>query len=220
MTDVQLDAPALPGGRHRRPGRTRLVLRTIGFGCILAALAIAGYLLWQQFGTALTTKRWQSDLRPALEERVRQRPVAVPPDPVKVPGDAVAIIRIPGIDLDMVVVEGADTESLRKGPGHYEDSPYPWDDRGTVAIAGHRTTYGAPFYSLDELTPGDSIELATEYGTFDYEVRRLAVTPPSGVMPSGRSVLEQTQQPTLVLTTCNPRFSAAQRLVVFADRVD
>jgi sortase A len=138
----------------------------------------------------------------------------------KVPGDAVAIIRIPRVELDMVVVEGTDTESLKKGPGHYEDSVYPWEHDGKVAIAGHRTTYGAPFFSLDRLRRGDTIVLATEYGTFDYEVTGLAITPPSGLLPSGDSVLDPTTRPTLVLTTCNPRYSAAQRLVVFARRVE
>ncbi|MGA9160226.1 MAG: class E sortase, partial [Actinomycetota bacterium] len=86
--------------------------------------------------------------------------------------------------------------------------------------AGHRTTYLAPFWSLNELRAGDRIVLATEYGVFDYRVTRTAVTPPSGILPSGASVLDPTKRPTLVLTTCNPRFSASTRLVVFADRVD
>jgi sortase A len=219
MAGVQVDAPAF-----RRPargrGRLRLVLRTVGIVCILAAFAIGGYVAWQQFGTSLTTKRWQSDLRPGFERRVHEQPVAAPPAVAKVPGDAVAIIRIPRIELDMVVVEGTDTESLKKGPGHYEDSVYPWEHDGKVAIAGHRTTYGAPFFSLDRLRRGDTIVLATEYGTFDYEVTGLAITPPSGLLPSGDSVLDPTTRPTLVLTTCNPRYSAAQRLVVFARRVE
>jgi len=138
---------------------------------------------------------------------------------VKVPGRAVAILVIPRIHLDMVVVEGTDTESLKKGPGHYTQTAYPWEDHGRVGIAGHRTTYGAPFWSLDRLRPGDPIILKTEYGIFRYVVTRTVITPPSGILPSGRSVLAQTERPTLVLTTCNPRFSASQRLVVFADRV-
>ena len=81
-----------------------------------------------------------------------------------------AIIRIPKIDVDYVVVEGTDTESLKKGPGHYTDTAYPWQDTGRVGIAGHRTTYLAPFWSLNELRPGDRIVLATEYGIFDYRV--------------------------------------------------
>jgi len=120
----------------------------------------------------------------------------------------------------MVVVEGTDTEALKKGPGHYTQTAYPWEDHGRVGIAGHRTTYGAPFWSLDKLGEGDRITLQTEYGIYNYRVTRSVITDPSGTLPSGVSVLDQTRKPTLVLTTCNPRFSASQRLVVFADRVN
>ena len=126
-----------------------------------------------------------------------------------------AILRIPGIDLNAVLVEGIDTESLKKGIGHYPDSADPWDDGGTVGLAGHRTTYGAPFWDLQKLHPGDEIRLATEAGAFDYVVTRTRV-----VLPSATEVLDPTRKPTLVLTTCTPRFSAAQRLIVFAERVD
>jgi sortase A len=118
------------------------------------------------------------------------------------------------MDLNVVVVEGTDTESLKAGPGHYTGTAYPWEDHGRVGIAGHRTTYGAPFWSLDKLQPGDPITLQTEYGIYDY-----TVTGSRTIDPSDGSVLEPTKRPTLVLTTCNPRFSASQRLVVFADRV-
>jgi sortase A len=118
------------------------------------------------------------------------------------------------MDLDMVVVEGTGTESLKKGPGHYTQTAYPWEDSGRVGIAGHRTTYGAPFWSLDKLREGDPITLHTEYGVFEYRVTRHQI-----ILPSESWVLDQTKEPTLVLTTCNPRFSASQRLVVFADRV-
>lgn len=221
MTDVGV-RPVTPDSAVAR-GRWGRTLRTLGILFLLGAFAIGGYLAWTLWGTGLTTNRWQSDLRPDLERRIRAaraEPVAPPGGFVHLRGGAVAIIRIPRIDLDMVVVEGTDTESLKKGPGHYEGSAYPWDDNGKVAIAGHRTTYGAPFYSLDELRPGDRIELATEFGSFRYEVTKIEITPPTGILASGRSVLDQTRRPTLVLTTCNPRYSAAQRLIVFADRVD
>jgi sortase A len=219
MAEVQVRTPVASAPPPRGRGRVRTVLRVVGWLCILAAFAIGGYLAWQQWGTSLTTKRWQTDLRAGLEGRISERPVRPSEEVVKLRGDAVAIIRIPRIEVDAIVVEGTDTGSLTRGPGHYEGTAYPWEARGTVAIAGHRTTYGAPFFLLDDLRPGDTIELATEFGTYTYEVTRLAITPPSGILPSGRSVLEHTRNPTLVLTTCNPRFSAAQRLIVFADRV-
>jgi sortase A len=220
-TEILQDSavPARPA-RHRRsrPGR---ILRTTGLVFIAGALVLAGYLWWNLWGTGFATQRAQDDLRPSFERNVASlTPADAPDQVVNVPGHAVAIIRIPRIDVDYVVVEGTDTEALKKGPGHYTDTAYPWQDTGRVGIAGHRTTYLAPFWSLDELRQGDRIVLATEYGVFDYRVARTVVTPPSGTLPSGDSVLRQTVDPTLVLTTCNPRFSASTRLVVIAERVD
>jgi sortase A len=128
-------------------------------------------------------------------------------------GAPLAIIRIPRIHLDMVVVNGATTETLKLGPGHYLGTAYPWEEHGTVAIAGHRTTYLHPFWSLDALRRGDLIRLVTAHGAFDYRVSRTAT-----IWPWENEVLDQTKNPTLVLTTCTPRFSASHRLVVFADR--
>ena len=113
----------------------------------------------------------------------------------------------------MVVVQGTSTSDLEKGPGHYADTAFPWDPRGRAGIAGHRTTYLHPFWSLDKLRRGDLIELRTRYGTFDYRV-----TGSRTVLPTATWVLAQTRAPTLVLTTCTPRFSATHRLVVFATR--
>jgi sortase A len=198
--------------RRRRKGR---VLRIAGLLLILAALAVGGYVWWLLWGTGLTTRAAQNDLRPRFEERIATTPAAeAPPRTVNVPGEAVAILRIPKIELNYVVVEGTDTESLKKGPGHYSWTSYPWEDTGRVAIAGHRTTYGAPFWSLNELKSGDRIVLATEYGIFNYRVTGSRI-----ILPSQEAVLHETENPTLVLTTCNPRFSAAERLVVFAQRV-
>jgi sortase A len=200
--------------RRQRQGRA---LRIAGLVLIVAALAVCGYVWWLLWGTGITTRSAQADLRTGFSGVVGTKPVKEAPPAsrvVNVPGKAVMILRIPKIDVNYVVVEGTDTESLKKGPGHYDGTAYPWEDRGRVGIAGHRTTYGAPFWSLDELREGDRIVLATEYGTFDYRVTRTLIT-----TPGNGSVLEPTNRPTLVLTTCNPRFSAAQRLIVFAQRV-
>jgi sortase A len=198
--------------RRRRRGR---VLRAVGLLFIAAALALGGYVWWQQWGTGFITRAAQNEIRPDFERRVAtQTPEDAPPRVANVPGQAVAILRIPSIEVDLVVVEGTGTEALKKGPGHYAGTAYPWQDQGRVGIAGHRTTYGAPFWALDELEPGDRIVLATEYGIFDYRVTGSRI-----IEPSDGSVLRATREPTLVLTTCNPRFSAAERLIVFADRV-
>jgi len=201
--------------RRRRQGRA---LRIVGALFLVVAVAIGGYLGWLLWGTGLTTKHAQSELRPNFERSVGTKdPGKAPPaeQVVKVPGKAVAILVIPRIDLDMVVVEGTSTEGLKKGPGHYSNTAYPWEDHGRVAIAGHRTTYGAPFWSLDKLREGDRITLKTEYGIYNYRVTRSEI-----ILPTESWVLDQTRAPRLVLTTCNPRFSAAQRLVVFAERVN
>jgi sortase A len=182
---------------------------------IVAGLAVGASVWWRLWGTGFATRAAQNELRPSFERRVAtQEPEEAPPRVANVPGRAVAILRIPAIEVDLVVVEGTDTESLKKGPGHYLQTAYPWQDHGRVGIAGHRTTYGAPFWALDELEPGDRIVLATEYGIFNYRVTGSGI-----IAPSDGSVLRQTNAPTLVLTTCNPRFSAAERLIVFADRV-
>ena len=226
MADTKtLDEGTVPEPRktaHRRKrSRQGRILRITGLVLIVAALGVGGYLWWMLWGTGFTARAAQNELRPEFEPRIATlAPSEAPPRVAKVPGQAVAIIRIPKIDIDYVVVEGTGTEALKKGPGHYADTAYPWDDTGRVGIAGHRTTYLAPFWSLNELKPGDRIVLATEYGIFNYRVTRSVVTPPSGLLPTGISVLHQTTRPSLVLTTCNPRFSASMRLIVIADRVN
>jgi sortase A len=222
MQDVGVSAPAAVAPRPAR-NSVRRAVRVIGVLLVLAAVAIGGYVGWTLWGTGFTTQRWQDRLRPELEQRITdaardpatRRPAATP----KIPGHAVAILEIPRIHLDMVVVEGTDVESLKRGPGHYTETAYPWQNHGRVAIAGHRTTYLHPFYSLDALRRGDPIALVTEYGTFRYSVTRTYVTAPEGILPDGSSVLHQTSAPTLALTTCNPRYSASERLIVLADRV-
>jgi sortase A len=198
--------------RRRRRGR---VLRVAGLLFIVAGLALGASVWWRLWGTGFAARAAQNELRPTFERRVAtQAAEEAPPRVVRVPGQAIAILKIPAIEVDLVVVEGTDTESLKKGPGHYGQTAYPWQDHGRVGIAGHRTTYGAPFWALDELEPGDRIVLATEYGVFNYRVTGSRI-----IAPSDGSVLRATTEPTLVLTTCNPRFSAAERLIVFADRV-
>jgi sortase A len=115
--------------------------------------------------------------------------------------------------LDTIVVEGTSTGDLYLGPGHYTGTPLP-GQAGNSAIAGHRTTYGAPFYALNELQTGDPVFVTTTQGRFCYQVTRQLVVNPSDV-----TVVAQTSTPELTLTTCNPRFSATSRLVVQASLV-
>jgi sortase A len=125
-------------------------------------------------------------------------------------GSPVGVLRIAKIGLDKVIVEGTTTDDLRQGPGHYTGTPLP-GEAGNAAIAGHRTTYGAPFYNLDKLAPGDIIQVTTVQGAFTYRVTRTLI-----VDPGNTSVVANTTTPELTLTTCNPRFSASQRLIVHA----
>ena len=125
-------------------------------------------------------------------------------------GDPVGRLRAESIGLDEVIVHGTDGETLRNGPGHYPATPLP-GARGTVAIAGHRTTYGAPFRRVDDLDKGDRIELRMPYGRFTYRVERLRI-----VQPTETSVTRRVAYDQLVLTACHPLYSAEQRIVVFA----
>jgi sortase A len=179
----------------------------------MLASALGGYVGWLLWGTGLQTAHAQEQLRTAFHpDASRPLRLVVPP----LPGQAYAELTIPSIALDMIVVQGVETDSLKEGPGHYPGTANPWDATGRVGIAGHRTTFLHPFYNLDRMNPGDSVTLRTAHGTYVYRVSKVFVIPSEG---SG-VVLEQTRQPSLVLTTCTPRFSASHRLIVIAERVD
>ena len=200
--------------RRRLDGRT--VLRWFGLLCLMGAAFFGGYVAWLLWGTGLQTQRAQDALRPAIEGQIADpRPPSEGPKPGTqvVPGSAYGVIKIPRIGLDMVVVQGTDYTSLKAGPGHYVDTADPWDGTGRVGIAGHRTTYLHPFFNLDQVLPGDTIELLTGFGTYTYTVTKNFVLPEA----TAGVVLRQTSQPTLVLTTCNPRYASSQRLIVEAD---
>jgi sortase A len=142
-------------------------------------------------------------------------PVTTTVDPaiaLLVLGGAMGKIEIPDIDMSGVIVAGVRTEDLQKGVGHYPDTPLP-GQQGNAAIAGHRTTYGAPFYRVDELEVGDEIKITTLQGAFVYRV-----TGQSIVAPSEYSVVaDQPDKVMLTLTSCHPRYSAKQRIIVTAE---
>jgi sortase A len=131
-------------------------------------------------------------------------------------GQPFAIIRIPRIDKlreGWTIVEGVGRSQLKTGAGHYPATPLPGQP-GNASIAGHRTTYGAPFYDLDVLEVGDVIEVETAVGVSVYEVRETVIVRPTEIW-----VTQDRPGAWLTLTTCNPRFSSSQRLVVFAEMV-
>jgi sortase A len=132
----------------------------------------------------------------------------VPPRPDFADGDAVAKLEIPRMGVSEIVVSGVGVDDLKKGPGHYPETPLPGEP-GNAAIAGHRTTYGAPFFDIDKLKPGDDIVATTYAGRFVYKVTGSQIVSPSDV-----SVLENTPDDRITLTSCDPKYSATNRIVV------
>jgi sortase A len=131
-------------------------------------------------------------------------------------GHAIGRIKIDRIGLSIVVVQGTDTASLEKGPGHYRNTPIPGQP-GTVAIAGHRTTYLAPFRHINDIQDGDEIRIEMPYAAFTYTVEKHEVVDPSDV-----GIIKPVGYDRLVLTACHPPYSAAHRYAVFAklSRID
>jgi sortase A len=181
------------------------------------------FLVYQLVGTNAVTNAGQSNLRNELQREWSAQP-APRGDPKKAPprrvarGKPLAVLDIPKIQLDnKVVVEGVGRDELRKGPGHVP-STVPPGQPGTFGVSGHRTTYGAPFYRLDELAKGDTITVVTREAIYTYAVTRTAI-----VRPTDTQVLDNVRDPdgnlkaTITLTTCHPRYSARQRLVVFGE---
>ena len=207
----------------------RRVLGAVGRASISAGILILLCVAYQLWGTGVAEARAQDRLRADFRADVERRPQrggGGPPPPPEATtttatparaspeGEAIAILRIPRIDLEKAVVEGVSVEALKRGPGHYPGTPLPGNP-GNAAIAGHRTTYGAPFLRLDELRPGDRIEVTTRDADATYEVTGSRV-----VNPTQNEVLEPTPDNRLTLTTCHPRYSAAERLIVTARLLD
>jgi len=164
-------------------------------------------LLWQEPVSWLMAQRQQGELEEAFASPpVRTRVLEREP----LPGDAIGRLTLPTLGSEHYLVEGTKTADLRKGPGHYSDTPLP-GERGTVGVAGHRTTYGAPFRKIDRLERGDLITIEMPYGRFDYRVEKTRIVAPTEV-----SVKRRVGYDRLILSACHPLYSAAQRIVVFA----
>jgi sortase A len=216
----------------------RRVIGAIGRSLVTAGILILLFVAYQLWGTGLYTDREQDRLHEEFiaelatsSQREREPGTSststtgptptttsttapVPLSPTPKSGEAVAQLIIPRIGLDSIVLEGVGRPDLRKGPGHYPSSPFPGQE-GNSAIAGHRTTYGAPFGNLDQLEDGDKITVRTVQGEFTYIVYEADLV----VRPSDVGVLnpDPNRPATLTLTTCNPKYSAQQRLVVKAE---
>jgi sortase A len=204
----------------------------VGAGVVL--LLFVAYQLW---GTGLQTRAAQNELRGTIETQLAEAD-EVPGDAERQalaeaalaaaePGDPVALLRIPTIDIDYVVVQGVDLVSLKDGPGHFPETPMPGQP-GNAAIAGHRATFDAPFNRLDELVPGDTVLVATLQGQFTYTVTgHPNPADPQGpelgyhiVSPTALEILDDAGDNRLTLMGCHPRYGATERIVVTAELTD
>jgi len=201
-------APALLGDALRRPGGGRLVsLLSVLF--LLGGVALFAYPnatdVYQQSRQSTLQNQFDD---PAFPQAYTTRSVQV--------GQGLTRLRIPKLDVDLLVVEGTTPSALRAGAGHYAGTPLPGDP-GNVAIAGHRTTFGRPFSRIDELRDGDTVLLETPSADYTYRV-----LPPFGghanpwpVQPTDYEVIgAAAPDHSLTLTTCHPKGSAKQRLIL------
>lgn len=211
--------------------RLAKVLGAVGRTCITAGTLILLFVAYQLWGTGIREAQAQNRLDKQFEERLDEATnpttsttvttapdetstttVATAPPIDAVPeGEATARIVIPKLGVDKIVVEGISLPDLKKGPGHYPQTPLPGQE-GNAAIAGHRTTYGAPFNRIDELDPGDKITITTVQGEFTYIVKETLIVSPTQV-----DVLEDKGDNRLTMTACHPKYSARQRIVVVSE---
>ena len=183
-----------------------MALRVMGRSFIGLGTFILLFLLYQVFGTNLVTGREQKALASELQQKWKTGATDEKPNL----GEGIAVIQIPKIGVNSVVVEGVEVADLKKGPGHYPETALP-GQVGNMVVSGHRTTYGAPFYRLDELKPGDQIIVFDAAGPFRYRITETKVVAPTQI-----SVIAPSSDARLTLTTCHPRFSARQRLIIVA----
>ncbi|CAB4323608.1 MAG: sortase [Actinobacteria bacterium] len=191
------------------------------------------FVLYQLWGTGLATDRAQSDLSSQFEKLQQSvpgdgnttDPLTAPTDLlIPKPGDPIGRIEIPRIGVDFIMVQSVELKYLQNGPGHFPQTPLPGQP-GNSAFAGHRTTYKAPFNRIDELSPGDIITVTTLQGTFTFNVDSHVGEDgqtESGhfiVKPTDLSILDQNVGNRITLMACNPKYSAATRIVVTAKLV-
>jgi sortase A len=196
-----------------------VLLIAVGVGVVAWAATV---WLWQDPFTLLLNRHDQRQLSSNFDRRLEEGFVAPAASGRRVGaaaarwrketgrGDALARIRIPALGLSAIVVEGTDHDSLERGPGHYLGSGLPGQGE-LIYVAGHRTTYGAPFSRIDHLVKGDRVTLEVPYGTFTYAVTGHRIVPATQT-----SVLKSKGFEQLALQACHPRFFATHRYIVYA----
>jgi sortase A len=212
--------------------RLHTVLRGVGQAFITAGLVILLFVGYELWFTNIETARQQHRLTNAIEDEWRhggaggagsfEKPAdLLRPIPL---GSGVAIIRIPrfGRGWAKVIVEGVGVADLKKGPGHYPGTQLP-GQVGNFVVSGHRTTHGAPFNRVDELKPGDAIVIETKDTWYTYRVDHTEIVSPTAIdvtypVPHERGA--KPNAPMITLTSCNPKYSARQRIIVFGKLSD
>jgi sortase A len=214
------------------------VFQSLGRGLVILGGLTLLFVAYQLWGTGVLTDRYQEDLEKDFSELVETAESSPSVDSAtdsddaekldyaallwRPEGQAMAQLVIPKMGLTSTVVSGVSSESLKRGPGHFPDTPMPGMP-GNTAIAGHRTTWGAPFGDIDKLEPGDEIKLQTIQGSFTYIV--LEQNGGRGnfiVSPNRFDVLDQTfdSYPNrLTLVSCHPKLTARNRIIVVAELV-
>lgn len=215
-------------------------LRFFGKLLISVGMGVLLFVLWTLYGTGIYTSQQQDALAEEFDAQA-DFPEADPskgggPDELKIqgppsdfdpgPADPVFRLTIPKLDLESIVVEGVGDEELKKGPGHYPECDDDFEqplctdfpesfpgEKGRVIVSGHRTTYGAPFFDLDKLGPGDNLITQTKWGTYRYVVTEQRIVDDEDVTVT----VQVHSKRELVLTTCHPKYSAAQRLVIYSE---
>lgn len=189
----------------RRSRGARFGLSALSVVLFLSAVGLLGYPVYTNFYQTRVQGRLEKEI--ASPEHIARYKAGTLKD-----GDALTRIKIPALDVDVVVVEGTSASALRAGAGHYPKTPLPCE-AGNVSIAGHRTTYGKPFANVDRLKTGDTIILETPIGSCTYEVSR----EPFITAPTDFTVVANDPAVhALTLTTCHPRGSAKERLIIKA----
>lgn len=207
-------------------GYWRTLVRGVGQVLITAGLVILLFVVYELWWTGYTTKRDQHRLITTLQQQWKHGiSIANPPF-----GTGIAVLRIPrfGLKYDFVIVQGVTTDDLIKGPGHYPQTAMP-GQLGNFTVAGHRTTYLHPFYNINELRVGDAIVIETRTQWLTYTVENIPgtaarfqeIVSPDDIsvsypVPDQPNVDAVPTEKVLTFTSCNPRYSAAQRIVVHA----
>lgn len=210
-----------------RGDRMRTVVRGIGQTFITAGVIVLLFVVYELWVTNIYAGEQQHHLRQDIQTQWAQpTPSASASASVfKVTlGKGLAILRIPrlGRRYAKVIVEGVGVEDLKRGPGHYPGTAMP-GAIGNFVVSGHRTTYGAPFNRLDELKKGDPVVLETRDTWFVYDVTSMEIVAPTDVKVIAPVPNHPGMQPTQALftfTTCNPKYSARQRLILHGKLVD